>query len=381
MLTLVSPTSTPVPSASPPADAPRPGPVQPAAPEASSFAGPTGVSRLTVLIPAYNESACVADTIRSVQAQTSAVAEIIVVDDCSTDTTGEVAQSCGVRVIRTPRNTGSKATALNYALQFVQTDLTLAIDADTTLAPDAAEKLVAPLEDPEVHGACGYVLPRFVRTIWEQGRYIEYLFAFSLYKPLQNYYEKPLLASGCFSVYRTSVLRQHHGWPTRTVAEDMDLTWNLYIAGQSVRFVEDAVCYPIEPHNYHFLSKQLRRWSCGFVQCVKVHWRDVLHIPFLRHVVAIGLWDATIASIAFLFLIPLLALLLSPAFLLAYLIDIPAVLVPVLIKAGRRGEVGLALRCLPGFFVIRFVNAVFVLRALWDEFVPGRSLVVFEKGH
>lgn len=338
-------------------------------------------SRLTVLIPAYNEAACVADTIRSVQTQTVPVARIIVVDDCSSDQTGAIARTAGAEVMRTPANTGSKASALNYALQFIDTDFTLAIDADTTLAPDAAEKLLAPLEDPAIHGACGYVVPRHVNTLWERGRYIEYLFAFSLYKPLQDYYEKPLLASGCFSVYRTEVLRQHGGWPTRTVAEDMDLTWNLYVAGQRVRFVEDAVCYPIEPQSYLFLSRQLRRWSCGFFQCVKVHWRDVLHIPFLRTVVAVGLWDAAIASIALLFLIPLLSVLISPLFLLGYLIDIPAVLVPVLLKAHQRGEKARALASLPGFFVIRFVNAVFVLRALWSELIWKRSLVVFEKGH
>ena len=114
---------------------------------------------------------------------------------------------------------------------------------------------------------------------------------------------------------------------------------------------------------------------------MKVHWRNVLHIPFLRTVVAVGLWDAAIASIALLFLIPLLSVLISPLFLLGYLIDIPAVLVLVLLKAHQRGEKARALASLPGFFVIRFVNAVFVLRALWSELIWKRSLVVFEKGH
>ena len=53
---------------------------------------------LTVIIPAYNERASLADTIRSLQAQTVAVKAVIVVNDCSTDGTGDGARSMGVTV-------------------------------------------------------------------------------------------------------------------------------------------------------------------------------------------------------------------------------------------------------------------------------------------
>lgn len=336
---------------------------------------------LTVLIPAFNEAKSIADTIRSVQAQTLQPDDIIVIDDCSTDDTGAIARSLGVTVLRTPKNCGCKANALNYGLRFVDGEFTLAIDADTTFDPQSFERLMAAFDDPEVAAACGFVLPRHVNTIWERGRYIEYLFAFGLYKPIQDYYERPLLASGCFSAYRTEDLRAAGGWPTRTVAEDMDLTWIMYSQGKHVRFVPEAVCYPIEPHNLHFLSKQLRRWSCGFFQTVKIHWKDVLHVPFLRTIVAIGVWDATIAALALLFFLPLLAIFVSPIFLLGYCIDIPAVLVPVLYRAHQRGEKRKALASIPGFFVLRFVNAWFVLVALWREVITKNRLATFEKGH
>jgi biofilm PGA synthesis N-glycosyltransferase PgaC len=336
---------------------------------------------LCVLIPAYNESKSIADTVKSVLAQSLQPDEVIVVDDCSTDNTGEIARSLGVRVLRTPKNQGCKASALNYALEHIDTPYTMAIDADTTLEVGAFEKLMKAFDEAGVAAACGMVLPRNVNTIWERGRYIEYLFAFGLYKPIQDYYERPLLASGCFSVYRTDALREAGGWPRRTVAEDMDLTWIMYMNGHKVRFVLDAVCYPIEPHNLHFLSKQLRRWSCGFFQCVKIHWREVLHVPFLRNIVAIGCWDATIASLALLVLLPLLAIFVSPLFLLGYVVDIPAVLIPVLYRAHQRGEVKKALASIPGFFVLRFVNAWFVLVALYREVLTKNRLAFFEKGH
>lgn len=336
---------------------------------------------LTVLVPAYNEGASIADTIRSLQTQTVAIDEILVIDDCSTDDTGDVARALGATVLRPPRNTGSKAGAQTFALGRVRTRYTMAIDADTVLAPDAVEKLLPALEEPRVAAACGFALPRRVRTLWERGRYVEYLFAFSFFKPVQDHYGRPLISSGCFSAYRTDALRECGGWSGRTMAEDMDLTWSLYRAGWGVRFVPDAVCYPIEPHDLHFLGKQLRRWSDGFIQNVKLHWRGILDLPFLRSTVAVAMWDASVASVAYLFALPLVALLVSPLFLLGYVIDLPAVVVPVLVQAARRRETGKALASLPAFLVLRIVNAVYMLRALWAELVLRRPLTVYEKGH
>jgi poly-beta-1,6-N-acetyl-D-glucosamine synthase len=343
--------------------------------------------RLTIIVPAYNEAESLADTIESIKAQTTPPAAIVVVDDGSTDGTGDVARALGVTVLRPPANTGSKAGAQNYALRFVTTEFTMAIDADTTLAPNAVELLMRPMVEregdlPPATAACGYVIPRHVRTIWERGRYVEYLFAFTFYKQVQDYYHKPLIASGCFSVYRTDVLREQGGWPTRTLAEDMDLTWSLYQAGHRVRFVPEAVCYPIEPHDYAFIHKQLKRWSHGFVQNVSLHWRGLLEVPYLRSAVAVSVWDATLASVVYLFLLPVLAIALqNPWLLLGYLIDLPAVMVPVLAGAVPRREAGRALASVPAFFVLRTVNALFFLRAAWSEWVLGRSFRTYEKGH
>jgi biofilm PGA synthesis N-glycosyltransferase PgaC len=339
-------------------------------------------SGLSVLVPAYNVAASIADTIASLHGQTSPPDEILVVDDGSTDGTGDVARACGgVVVLRPPKNTGSKAGAQTFALPRVRTPYVMAIDADTTLAPDAIERLLPAVSEHGVAAACGFVLPRHVRTVWERGRYVEYLFAFTFCKPVQDFYGKPLISSGCFSVYRTEALRAHGGWSTRTMAEDMDLTWTFHQAGLGVRFVPEAVCYPIEPHDLRFLGKQLRRWSHGFVQNVSLHWRGLVHVPWLRTMVAVALWDATVAALAYLVLLPILAVLVSPLFLLGYLVDWPAVAVPALWTAARRGELRRAAASLPGFFVLRFVNAVYVLRAVWSEWVRGRTLAVYEKGH
>jgi cellulose synthase/poly-beta-1,6-N-acetylglucosamine synthase-like glycosyltransferase len=286
-------------------------------------------------------------------------------------------------VVRPAVGTGSKAGAQTFALGLVDTPYCMAIDADTTLAPDAIELLLATLdEDEQLAAVCGFVVPRHVRSVWERGRYVEYLLSFTFYKPTQDHYGKPLIASGCFSAYRTDALRAAGGWSERTRAEDMDLTWSFYRAGRSVRFVPEAQCYPIEPHDLGFMSKQLRRWSHGFVQNVRLHWRGILPLGFLSTVVGVALFDAVVASVVYLLLLPLLVVLLdAPLLLLAYVVDVPAVLVPVLVAGWRRREVGRALASLPSFFVLRAVNGFFVLEALWTEVVLRRPLLVYEKGH
>jgi poly-beta-1,6-N-acetyl-D-glucosamine synthase len=337
---------------------------------------------VTVLVPAYNEAASIGDTIESLKNQTVPPAEIIVIDDCSTDATAEVARAHGATVIRPAVNTGSKAGAQNYALRDVKTEFTMAIDADTTVAPDSIERFLAVMADQSVSAACGFVVPRNVNSVWERGRYVEYLLAFAFYKPIQDFYTKPLIASGCFSIYRTDVLLAQGGWQTRTMAEDMDLTWSMYQNGGSVRFVPEAVCYPIEPHNFHFMRKQLKRWSHGFMQNVQLHWKGLLGIGFLRSVIGVALWESTIASLIYLFVVPLTAIWLhNPIVLIVYVLDAPALMVPVLMRASSRGEFWKALASIPSFFVLRLVNCLFVLEAIWSEFVIGRRLAVYEKGH
>src|SRR5207247_10791300 len=170
--------------------------------------------------------------------------------------------------------------------------------------------------------AVGFGVAQRVRRRWERGRYIEFSFAFTFYKQIQEYYGTPLISSGCFSMSRTELLRSLGGWSDRTLAEDMDLTWSLYQAGHDVRFMPEAVCYPIEPRTFRLMRTQLRRWSHGFVQNVKLHWRGLLRVPFLRSAVAVAFWDATIAAALYLVLLPILAVAFkSPWVLLGYLID------------------------------------------------------------
>ncbi|MDB5165068.1 MAG: hypothetical protein JWL89_694 [Candidatus Saccharibacteria bacterium] len=336
---------------------------------------------LTVIVPAYNEAECIGYTIESIQKQTLHPKEIIVVDDFSNDGTGDIARSYGVTVIRPPANTGSKAGAQNFALKEVKTKLVMVTDADTTLAPDAVKQLVPAFREPSVAAACGFVIPKKVTTVWERGRYIEYLFSFSFYKQIQDFYGNPLISSGCLSMYRTPYLLEAGGWSNRTMAEDMDLTWSLYLLGYRIRFIPTAICYPIEPDTLSLMHKQLKRWSAAYLQNVRLHFRAISKLPFLFTAMAVSLTDALLSALIYLIGIPLLILLVSPWFGLGYILDAPVILIPTLVIAARRHEIKQALTSFPSLFVLRIFNGFIFLKAVLFEVVLRQHLITYEKGH
>ena len=108
---------------------------------------------VSVLIPAYNEIEVIVYTVNSVLESDYSKVEVIVVDDGSTDGTGEMLDSefgrnPAVRVIH-QANRG-KPAALSHALAEASSDIIVTIDADTSVEPAAISKLVRHFVNPRV---------------------------------------------------------------------------------------------------------------------------------------------------------------------------------------------------------------------------------------
>ena len=100
--------------------------------------------RVSVIIPAYNAAAVLAQALDSVVAQTYEDWEAIVVDDASTDDTAAVAANRDARIscVRSPRNLGIGG-ARNLGLAHAQGDLIALLDADDLWHPQYLARQVA----------------------------------------------------------------------------------------------------------------------------------------------------------------------------------------------------------------------------------------------
>jgi glycosyltransferase involved in cell wall biosynthesis len=124
--------------------------------------------KVCALVPAYNEVASIAAVVRGAAAN---VAEVLVVDDGSTDGTGEAARAAGAEVMRLDRN-GGKGTAIRAGLSRVlQSDAThvLFMDGDLQHRPYEIPGLLA---EAAATGAAMVIGERvFVRDEMPASRY------------------------------------------------------------------------------------------------------------------------------------------------------------------------------------------------------------------
>jgi glycosyltransferase involved in cell wall biosynthesis len=103
---------------------------------------------LSVVIPAYNEEATLADVVRKVL-RLEHLLEIVVVDDCSSDRTGTVARALAeedarVRVTRHERNLG-KTEALKTGFAQTNGEIVIVQDADLEYDPSEIPEVIGPI--------------------------------------------------------------------------------------------------------------------------------------------------------------------------------------------------------------------------------------------
>ena len=109
---------------------------------------------VSVVIAAYNAASFIERAIRSALDQTHRVAEIIVVDDGSADTTAEVVTTvgnrhCRVKLIRLPTNAGP-ARARNIGFDAATGDWIAILDADDAYLPERLSHLMSRSEDADI---------------------------------------------------------------------------------------------------------------------------------------------------------------------------------------------------------------------------------------
>ncbi|WP_181767617.1 bifunctional polysaccharide deacetylase/glycosyltransferase family 2 protein [Streptomyces albidus (ex Kaewkla and Franco 2022)] len=274
--------------------------------------GPPGSGRVTepvtVLVPAYNERECIANTVRSLMNSDHPV-EVIVIDDGSTDGTPEIVEALrmpGVRVVRQP-NSG-KPVALNTGLQHASYELIVMMDGDTVFESTTVRELIQPFVDPRVGAVAGNAKVGNRHKLIGAWQHIEYVMGFNLDRRMYDMLRCMPTIPGAVGAFRLSALRRVGGMSDDTLAEDTDVTMALHRDGWRVVYAEKARAWTEAPVTVKQLWSQRYRWSYGTMQAIWKHRRAVVERGPSGHFGRVGL--------------PLVSLFMVLAPLLAPLIDV-----------------------------------------------------------
>ncbi len=188
---------------------------------------------VSIIVPVYNSPRELHECLLALKASSPPQAEIIVVDDASTDETPSVAARMGVRVLRLPRNSGP-AAARNAGARHARGDILFFVDADVVVAPGAVSRVVKVLEEhPEVAAVFGsYDASPRARGVVSQYRNLLHHFVHQNGHPWASTFW-----AGCGAI-RRSVFEAVGGFDEkrfpRSSIEDIELGYRLRQAGHRI---------------------------------------------------------------------------------------------------------------------------------------------------
>jgi poly-beta-1,6-N-acetyl-D-glucosamine synthase len=239
---------------------------------------------ISFIIPCYNDADSVEQTIKSIYEVCDANADVIVIDDCSTDNSreklSELKNILGFKLILNQSNLG-KTKTLNDNFHLTKNNIVIFVDADVIVNRDALNDAIARLMKSGVGAvSCPYRCKNkgFIPLM----QTIEYNML-SFVQGAYNVFSAIALWGG-FIVIKRKAFLDAEKFSLNAITEDMDLAFKLNKNGwrveQSFKFIRTYV-----PETIFGWAKQKIRWSAGGFQCFikyyRVWLRNPLHLLFL----------------------------------------------------------------------------------------------------
>ncbi len=236
---------------------------------------------VSVIVPVWNEETTVLKTIFSILKLNypKDKLSVIIVDDGSTDKTWNVIQRFSrnkqIKLLR--KENGGKYTALNYALEFVNTELVGCLDADSFVHPEALKRIVAQFNDEEIMAVTPSIKifePKGLLGLIQKAEYMFGIFLRKVFCNLNAIYITP----GPFSIFKRSVFEKIGGYKHAHNTEDMEIAMRMQKNNMKIGNAHNAFIYTIAPASLKALYKQRLRWVYGFIKNA-IDYRDMFFKP------------------------------------------------------------------------------------------------------
>ena len=243
---------------------------------------------VSIIVPVKNEEKVVArllDSLMSLQ-YPSGKKEVIVVNDASTDRTGDICLQYSlshpeVRVLERVAST-TKAGALNFGLNFARGEIVATFDGDSVPESDALSKAVAYFDDPSVGAVQGRIcsinagqnmLTRFISR--------ECSVQYELYLGGKDALDLYVGLAGTCQFIRKSDLDAVGGWNENCLGEDSELSVKLIEREKVIRYASEVRTFEESPFNVRSLLAQRARWYRGNLE-VGLRFGRLMKRPNLR---------------------------------------------------------------------------------------------------
>ena len=326
--------------------------------------------KISILIPCHNEEKSIEACVLSCLNQTRPADEIIVVNDGSTDKSGEILARFGeaIRVITIPVATGNKSHAQERGLQYVTGDIFVATDGDTVLDKDFIKFVEEDfVENSELTALGGYV--RSVKYNWLTAcRAFEYSIGQNLHKLAQHHLGFLFVIPGAAGVFKTADFKQYIAFEHDTLTEDLDFTYRLHQLDLKVHYDTRLIVFTQDPITLHSYVNQIRRWFGGGWQCLKKHHLLATKQPKVALELSIMYAEGLVFSLLF-FLLPILSLEFFLYFILSY-IALASVFAVFAAWSEKRPE--LLLVPIP-YLILVFINSYIFLEQMVKEMILGQN--------
>ena len=254
---------------------------------------------VSILVPVYNESKVIEDSVNSLLEIDYPNFEIIIINDGSTDNTAEVGEtlvgykkgrSSMVKVSLINKPNGGKSKALNAGIQYSEAEFLVCMDGDSQLSSNSLKMGIRHFIDPYVGAVAGNVRVQNRRKGWTDLQALEYLEGLNLARSAQGFLRMVNIIPGPMGFFRKSCLRDAGFYSSDTFAEDADVTLKILAKGWKISYEPNAISYTEAPTTLFQLLKQRYRWTRGILQAIRKH-RKFIYNPTLNFNNTLILWS------------------------------------------------------------------------------------------